>query len=216
MVSDARGAPMSLLLRCSECGKLMPKPADTDRVMCSACGAWLTVPEMPAAGMNAPAPGGLLAAAASESAAAPRVKAKTFGGRTLWATIAASVAVLLVAAAAVVILTRGRRAGDDEQYWAVHREKIITLKNDAEDLAIAGDLAAAHAKYREIEKIAAGRKITDTALWDLTERAKFDQDRIYSLILTAKEAEFQGVTGFARAGAAPAGEDDASADSRPA
>src|SRR5688572_11960621 len=149
MVSDARGAPMSLLLRCSECGKLMPKPADTDRVMCSACGAWLTVPEVPT-GMNAPAPGGLLAAAASESAAAPRAKVKTFGRGTVWATIAASVAVLLVAAAAVVILTRGRRAGDDEQYWAVHREKIITLKNDAEDLAIAGDLAAAHAKYREI------------------------------------------------------------------
>src|SRR5688572_23921641 len=176
---------MSLMLRCSECGKLMPKPGDgSDRVMCNACGTWLAVPEVPG---KPPEPD----AAPQKAAASPRKTPESNKSKqtVLWATVAASVTVLLLAAVVITIVMRGRRGNEEAQYWAENRERILTLKGEAEKLAIAGELADAHAKYQEIEKIAAGRKLTDTALWDLTERAKHDQDRIYAMLTSERAAQ---------------------------
>lgn len=64
---------------------------------------------------------------------------------------------------------------------------IIARKGEAEALAIAGKLADAHAKYREIEVLVGPKQIADSALWDLVERCKQDQDRIYALLLTERE-----------------------------
>jgi hypothetical protein len=170
----------------------MPKPGDgSDRVMCSACGTWLIVPDVAGPAATTAEEKAPASAASAASAGHAKRRVRDSGRGVLWTTVAASVAVLLVGAAVVAMLMRDRRGGDggaEAQDSAAFREQVLALKKEAEKLAIDGDLPAAHAKYQEIEKIAAGRKL-DTALWDLTERAKFDQDRIFGILMSEREAQ---------------------------
>jgi len=64
---------------------------------------------------------------------------------------------------------------------------LVALKNEAEALAIGNKLPDAHAKYRELFARAQGREIKDPAFWDLIERAKIDQDRIYVILLSQND-----------------------------
>src|SRR5437773_148094 len=93
---------------------------------------------------------------------------------------AIAVAVIVVAIALAV------RWGRDGLTPEEIRE-IARIKGDAERLVIEGRLAEAHGKYQLIEEKMAGRRIKDTAVWDLVERAKGDQDRVYSLLLSEME-----------------------------
>jgi len=95
----------------------------------------------------------------------------------------AAVAVLVIAVIVLVLRTGGRDAFTPEQV-----QEIAAIKGEAERLALAGKLAEAHAKYQQIEQRMAGRRIRESAVWDLTERAKADQDRVYSLLLSEMEA----------------------------
>src|SRR5688572_22824589 len=65
---------------------------------------------------------------------------------------------------------------------------LLALKADAEKLAIEGKLAEAHAKYQELFVKAEGRKI-ESLQWDILERAKDAQDRIYATLLIQQEAK---------------------------
>src|ERR1051325_720590 len=94
-----------------------------------------------------------------------------------------AIGALLVALVVVVVLKKG---GDG--FSAGEVREIARLKGEAERLAVEGRLAEAHAKYQLIEEKAAGRRIKDTAVWDLVERAKGDQDRGYLLLLSEMEA----------------------------
>src|SRR5205085_602182 len=60
---------------------------------------------------------------------------------------------------------------------------LLKLKSEAEALAIEGQLAEAHEKYRQLQALAVGRDIKDPLLWDIMERAKLDQDNVYMLLL---------------------------------
>ncbi len=104
----------------------------------------------------------------------------------LWLAFA-GISVLAVALALLIpALVQQSRLRAQNRYWLENYDKIVALKSDAERLAIAGNLADAHAAYRQIEQIVGGRTPSDPRLWDLTERAKQDQDRIFSIILDAR------------------------------
>ncbi|HEX8912498.1 MAG TPA: hypothetical protein VF796_09065, partial [Humisphaera sp.] len=61
---------------------------------------------------------------------------------------------------------------------------ILKLKADAEALVLDDRLKEAHAKYRQIWALAAGRRFRSPLLWDILERVKVDQDRIYWIIMS--------------------------------
>src|SRR5439155_21410556 len=87
-------------------------------------------------------------------------------------------------------LIRGNQPAKTAQIEPWEKEiypQIIRLKSDAEGMAIAGKLAEAHEKYRQIMLLVAGRQIKDPLLFDEVEQCKTDQDRIYAVILKAME-----------------------------
>ena len=94
-------------------------------------------------------------------------------------------ALVVVAIALIAIVMR---AGGRDAFSPDEVKEIARIKGEAERLVIEGKLAEAHAKYQMIEEKIAGRKIKDTSVWDLTERAKQDQDRVYSLLLSEMES----------------------------
>jgi hypothetical protein len=65
--------------------------------------------------------------------------------------------------------------------------ELLAIKGEAETLAISNKLAEAHAKYRDLFARAQGREIKDPAFWDLLERAKIDQDRVYVILLAQND-----------------------------
>src|SRR3954469_17495996 len=96
-------------------------------------------------------------------------------------------AVGALAVIALVVIIVARRSGD--AFTAQQVQEIAAIKAEAERLVIEGKLAEAHAKYQQIEQRAAGRRIRESAVWDLTERAKADQDRVYALLLSEMESK---------------------------
>src|SRR5207253_2729070 len=96
---------------------------------------------------------------------------------SIYALYGAIAALAVVATAVVIVLSRGAR----DAFTAQQVKEIASIKGEAERLAIEGKLAEAHRKYQQIEQMVAGRRIRESAVWDLTERAKADQDRVYSL-----------------------------------
>src|SRR5215213_9337916 len=100
---------------------------------------------------------------------------------------AACAALVIIAALALWIHSRTKDA-----FTAQQVQEIAAIKAEAERLAIEGKLAEAHAKYQQIEQRIAGRRIRESAVWDLTERAKADQDRVFTLLLSEMEAKMAG------------------------
>src|SRR5438128_256919 len=98
--------------------------------------------------------------------------------------LAAGVVVLGVFVAAAIALNQKRAATPAS--WTELSE-LVSIKNQAEGLAIEGKLPEAHAKYRELFARAQGHDIKDPAYWDLMERAKLDQDRIYVILLAQQD-----------------------------
>src|SRR5687767_1229275 len=76
---------------------------------------------------------------------------------------------------------------------AANLGELIALRNQAEKLAIDGNLADAHAKYREFFDKARGHDIKEPGYWNLMERAQLDQDRIYLLLLGREQSDPQGI-----------------------
>ncbi len=81
--------------------------------------------------------------------------------------------------------------------------RLVELKGRAEQLAIEGRLDEAHESYREIERAVAGMRVADTGLWDLLERAKQDQMRVYAILLMRQENELIESRKLALAAAKP-------------
>src|SRR2546421_4409388 len=99
---------------------------------------------------------------------------------------AVGVLALVVIAMMIVLVVR---PGARDAFAPQQVKEIAAIKGEAERLAIEGKLAEAHAKYQHIEQMVAGRRIRESAVWDLTERAKADQDRVYSLLLSEMEGK---------------------------
>ncbi|MGE5611263.1 MAG: DUF4159 domain-containing protein [Bacillota bacterium] len=175
------------LLKCSRCGKVMTyQPADTaGRVKCSGCGTWLRVPASSPPAAPRPVP-----SAPPAAADRPRGSSRPVEPSHSWKWVA--VGSLCVTAALLVVLmamvANVGRTRSDQRYLEEHREQLLALKADAERLALANKLPEAHAKYRELEQLVGGRTAKDPALWDLLERAKQDQDRVYAIMLATMNA----------------------------
>src|SRR5438093_13338532 len=108
--------------------------------------------------------------------------------RILWITII--VAAIALLGGGGYLLIRGNQPAKTAQIEPWEKEiypQIIRLKSDAEGMAIAGKLAEAHEKYRQIMLLVAGRQIKDPLLFDEVEQCKTDQDRIYAVILKSME-----------------------------
>ncbi len=100
-----------------------------------------------------------------------------------WAAAAGFVLLLIgLAAGWALFRPHTSRSGDFAADQAANAD-LVALKSDAEALAIEGKFPEAHEKYRQISRLAAGRNIKDPLLWDIVERAKSDQDRIYAILL---------------------------------
>src|SRR5712672_2517868 len=110
---------------------------------------------------------------------------------SILALCGAVAALAIVVIAVVIVLTRG---GGGDAFTPQQVKEIAAIKGEAERLAIEGKLAEAHAKYQQIEQMVAGRRIRESAVWDLTERAKADQDRVYSLLLSEMEGKIAAAT----------------------
>ncbi|HEX2973596.1 MAG TPA: hypothetical protein VHP11_14775, partial [Tepidisphaeraceae bacterium] len=175
------------LLKCSRCGKVMTyEPAAmAGRVKCAGCGTWLRVPTSTPVPAPKPAP-----SIPPTAASRPRPSSRPSEPSQPWKWIAVgalcATAALLVALMAMIVSLGSNRS--DQRYLDGHRDQFLALKADAERLTLAGQLVEAHAKYRELEQLVGGRTAKDPALWDLLERAKQDQDRVYGVMLEQMKA----------------------------
>ncbi len=95
-------------------------------------------------------------------------------GRRVVLLLTEALVCLAIGAAAGVLYVRSQRSDMRE---------LIAIKSQAESLAIDGKLHEAHATYRELSNRIAGHKIKDPFFWDVFDRARVDQDRIYTMIL---------------------------------
>jgi hypothetical protein len=129
---------------------------------------------------------------------------RVFETRTLWVVAAVAFASSSVAGWAVSSTTRfGRalaRATGQESVSPVDAE-LLAVKAEAESLTVAGRLAEAHAVYRRLADRTVGRTFAGRLTWDLAERAKSEQDRVYWILLSnargADLAFFRGRGGTA-------------------
>src|SRR3954470_24992790 len=89
-------------------------------------------------------------------------------------------AVALVATIVMVAMHQGEAPPDETAVWeAEHRQEISRLNDDAETLALQGDLKEAHSKYQQLSRLVEGRQIRDTALAEIVATARRNQDRVY-------------------------------------
>jgi hypothetical protein len=188
---------------CPACGKVLAL-ADSDvgqSVMCNACGARLRVPRSaghePSPSPTAPGAADPLVSLATVASPGPRrsspAASRRWPGPAWWALFAAAV----ICAAAIPAAILWRRGGSPQlsQQRTSNPANVranadlLALKSEAEALAIDGKLAEAHAKYRQLQTLAATRDIKDPLLWDILERAKVDQDHIYTILLAKMQFE---------------------------
>jgi hypothetical protein len=95
-------------------------------------------------------------------------------GRWVVSLLILAVVCLAIGATAGVVYVRSQRSDMRE---------LIAIKSQAESLAIDGKLNEAHATYRQLSNRIAAHKIKDPFFWDVFDRARVDQDRIYTMIL---------------------------------
>src|SRR5688500_16798322 len=151
---------------CPACGKhnFVDEGVNLPTIMCLACGAEVAMSEAtPLA--NAPV---------AKKPAKP-AKPAGAGWRLAVVALACLIVVGLVVALVMVPVRRTMEAADVRE--------LLALKSEAEALAVAGKLEDAHAKYRELADRGVGYKVDDPIAWDLIDRAKSDQDRIFTLLL---------------------------------
>lgn len=189
---------MSYRVQCSACGKVMMVEDDAagERLVCVACGARLEAPPPPivqAAEARPAAADAEEKVAFTAPPAPPRPGSSDRKMRRTTILTAAAVSFAIVGLAALVIVallsrdrnTGMRKPGDRTVTSAEMRANadLLSLKSEAEALAIEGRLEESHAKYRKLQELAVGRDIKDPLLWDVMERAKLDQDNVYMLLL---------------------------------
>jgi hypothetical protein len=75
--------------------------------------------------------------------------------------------------------------------------QVQQLKGEAETLAARGEMKESHEKYREIEKLMAGREARDPTLQRAVEEARQDARRVYNVVLMQAAAAAQQKTASA-------------------
>ena len=96
----------------------------------------------------------------------------------------AALAVCLVAGVLAGRLIFAKAQTPDSDAASANVADLLALKAEAESLVLADRLPEAHAKYRRLTALAVGRDLRGRFSWDLLERTKVDQDRVFWIILT--------------------------------
>lgn len=193
---------MPIRILCPTCGKsfLADPQSEPHAVVCTACGGRVTVPGVPgvwrAADPSPPAEFPISTIDSDRKAtpdgtadASAAVRPGTTRRRPLRI---ASIGIALLAVGGTIGFFAGRTAipppprGNTASFAAdeARNADLLLLKSEAEALAIAGRLEEAHAKYRQMTGLASGREFHGPLLWDILERAKVDQDRVYWILLS--------------------------------
>jgi uncharacterized protein DUF4159 len=164
-----------LKARCPSCGKSAALN-ETDAglpVVCLACGARFTAPDLFLAGEGAE-PGGA-ATAASRISNRPRV------GRTFW--VALGLGGLAGVAALILVL--------NSLPDPIDRATALSLASEAKAHADAGRLADAHRKYHELETIVGTRTVHDPEIRQVVDQAMADKQRVYTQLLAQVDKDRQ-------------------------
>ena len=69
-----------------------------------------------------------------------------------------------------------------------HRDEILTLKDDAESLALSGNDQQAYSKYQELERLVTGQTITDPFLLEELSKSWIRRDALFDKITSAHRA----------------------------
>lgn len=96
-----------------------------------------------------------------------------------------AVAVLLAIIGVIWILGHSPSPGAWEQ---AHRDEILSVKQDAEQLALAGKNKEAYEKYQELERLVAGQTIEDPYLRGELETSWTRRDALYMMMTSGKGA----------------------------
>ena len=95
----------------------------------------------------------------------------------IWGTGATLVVALIIG---VLFLLRGQ--GPAATWEQQHRDEILSLKEQAEGLALSGDYQQAYNKYQELERLVSGQTITDAFLQEELSRSWQRRDSLYDQI----------------------------------
>jgi hypothetical protein len=203
---------MSYRVRCSACGKIMTLEDDAagESLVCVACGTRLEAPPPPGADVSATPHGGADLIAWDQTEVPPIQDARVAGSdrstvtvrhprrrSTDTDTVSRKVLLGVIGGGLVVIVlavlltawiatggpSRWSHGGANSRDNLRNNSDLLALKSEAEALAIQGKLTEAHEKYRKLQQLWATRDIQDGLMWDIMERAKVDQDRIYTMLL---------------------------------
>jgi hypothetical protein len=112
-----------------------------------------------------------------------------FRKRTIiWGAGAAAVVTMIIS---VLWLLRGPQT-TPPTWEQAHREEILSLKQDAEQLALSARYREAYEKYQELERVVAGQSITDPFLQEELNRSWQRRDALYDIITGARPAPTAG------------------------
>jgi len=150
---------MDLMIRCLVCGKSLRLAARLagQTTVCPACGALNQVPELPADMAAAVPPDGAVDSGTLVEVPAAPAKGRPSSRLRRWTWLV--LGVIGVALILAVFLPRHKPSWEE-----VHRQQIITLKQQAENDALAGRYHQAFERYQELERLVNGQKITDAYL----------------------------------------------------
>jgi hypothetical protein len=102
----------------------------------------------------------------------------------VWGAGAIGVVALIVGV--LWMLSGGQVASNWE---TAHRDEILTLKQDAEQLALAGNNRQAYDKYQELERLVSGQTINDPFLKGELDRSWLRRDALFDLITHSASKE---------------------------
>jgi len=105
--------------------------------------------------------------------------------RTIIWSAGATLVVLMILG--VLWLLRGQQA--PITWEQMHRDDILTLKDDAENLALTGHQQQAYEKYQELEHLVSGQTITDPFLQEELNRSWLRKDALYDQLTSAHHPE---------------------------
>ncbi len=123
----------------------------------------------------------------------------SLGKRAIFWWAGGAIALVAVILIMVSVLSRVQFAPPWDQ---THRSDILSMKEDAEDLSLAGKYREAYEKYQELERLVSGQKIEDPDLQDQLQRSWKRRDDLYDLLVKGGHPP---VIGNAPAGAGAAG-----------
>jgi len=94
----------------------------------------------------------------------------------------------LVVAMIIGVLWLLRGTGPAATWEQTHRDEILSLKDQAEGLAMSGQNQEAYNKYQELERLVAGQTITDAFLQEELSRSWQRRDALFDLITHAHQS----------------------------